>query len=114
MFKRGTVVLIPFPFTDLSSAKLRPALIVSASSSHSEDFTVVFISSVVRQYTSSHLLLKKSDKRFPKTGLKVDSVVHYDKIATLSRKVCLGELGFFEDSLMKKGDKILKQCLGLK
>ena len=28
-YKRGTVVLLPFPFSDQSSAKIRPAVVVS-------------------------------------------------------------------------------------
>ena len=27
--KRGTIILTPFPFTDLSNSKVRPALVIS-------------------------------------------------------------------------------------
>ena len=43
MYKFGTIILIPFPFTDLSKSKIRPALIVSQSNLNSEDITVCFI-----------------------------------------------------------------------
>ena len=29
MYQRGDVVLLPFPFTDLSAARTRPAVVVS-------------------------------------------------------------------------------------
>ena len=37
---RGDVVLVPFPFTDLSGGKVRPALVVNALG---EDLLVAFI-----------------------------------------------------------------------
>lgn len=44
-YKRGTVVLLPFPFSDQSSAKIRPAVVVSPEYP-SEDLLVVAVTSV--------------------------------------------------------------------
>ena len=48
-YKRGDVVLVPFPFTDLSSAKHRPALVISADALNSmrDDVLVAAITSQV-------------------------------------------------------------------
>lgn len=48
-YKRGDVVLVPFPFTDLSSAKQRPALVVSPDAFNlvREDVLVVAITSQI-------------------------------------------------------------------
>jgi hypothetical protein len=40
--KRGSVVLAIYPFTDLSSAKRRPALVVSASDRPGRDCILAF------------------------------------------------------------------------
>ena len=48
-YSRGDIVLVPFPFTDLSSAKQRPALVVSADAFNSirDDVLVASITSHV-------------------------------------------------------------------
>jgi mRNA interferase MazF len=48
MYQKGDVVLVPFPFTDLTSAKTRPAVVVSDHAFEKEtgDFTVAMITSV--------------------------------------------------------------------
>lgn len=59
-FRRGEVVLVAFPFTDLTTAKMRPALVVSsdAFNSRSLDVIVAAITSQIPRKTqpSDHLL----------------------------------------------------------
>ncbi len=47
----GDVVLVPFPFTDQSGAKKRPAVVVSSSGYHAgrRDLIIMAITSQVRQ-----------------------------------------------------------------
>jgi mRNA interferase MazF len=42
-YKRGDIVLVPFPFTDLSSSKKRPALIISPDSFNAANQDVVLV-----------------------------------------------------------------------
>ena len=46
-FSKGEVVLLPIPFTDLTSRKVRPAVVIGHSS-HAGDLFVVPISSVLQ------------------------------------------------------------------
>ena len=63
---KGKIVLLPFPFTDLSTAKRRPALIILE---RAQDVVVVFISSIIPKILDkSHILIKKNDKDFSSTG----------------------------------------------
>ena len=84
--KKGDIVLIPFPFTDLSGSKNRPALVL-----HEDrlDVTVAFISSETKWQTANDLLLSPT----PKNGLKKVSIVRTGKIATLDKELVLGILG---------------------
>jgi mRNA interferase MazF len=36
-FRRGDVILVPFPFSDQQTSKVRPALVVSSSDYHAEE-----------------------------------------------------------------------------
>jgi len=47
----GDVVLVPFPFTDQSGTKRRPAVVISSASYHANrrDIVIMAITSQVRQ-----------------------------------------------------------------
>ena len=88
MVRFGSIVLTRFPFTDLSGDKRRPALVVSRNNDRRPDLVVAFITSVPR--TGPDMAPLNPD---PGTGLKVPSVVRFDKLATLDRSVIAGTLG---------------------
>lgn len=112
--KRGAVVLTPFPFTDLSATKVRPAVVVSPADRPGEDVILAFISSVKPPaLLPTDLLIEASHPDFPDTGLKVASVVKCDKLATLQRRMILGELGILSPGLFVELNTRLRVALGL-
>ena len=86
-------MLARFPFTDLSADKRRPALVVSRDNDRRDDLIVAFITSVSRQGPDMASL-----EPDPGTGLKVSSVVRFDKLATLDRSVIVGKLAMRQPS----------------
>ena len=112
MPKKGKIVLIPFPFTDLSASKVRPAVIVSGFA-QGEDIIAAFISSVKSKIQKTDIVLNSYDKDFSKTGLKADSVIKIGKIATLDKKIILGEMGEISIDTEKEINKKIKILFGL-
>ena len=88
MFAFGSIVLTRFPFTDLTGDKRRPALVVSRDNDRRSDLVVCFITSVPREGPDTAAIAATSG-----TGLKVPSVVRFDKLATLDCAVIAGRLG---------------------
>jgi mRNA interferase MazF len=107
MYKLGTIVLTPFPFTDLSSNKVRPALIISKTNPKERDIIICFITSKPERNQGAVRI-----ENTPVTGLKVPSVVRLDKIATIEKKIVLGELGKVEDSFFKENTHKFFDILG--
>ena len=106
---KGTIVLVPFPFTDLSGRKVRPALVLH-SSKKGEDCIVVFISSAVQKKINMFDIEIKASSY---NGLKQNSVIKTDKIATLQKKTILGEIGNLEAKIILEVNKKLKLLFDL-
>jgi len=103
---KGKIVLIPFPFTDLTSTKLRPALVLYEGE---KDVVVAFISSRITKTRPIDILINENHSEFKQTGLKLASSVKLDKIATLSKELILGEIGEVGPKLKKEiNEKISK------
>jgi mRNA interferase MazF len=107
--RKGEIVLIPFPFTDLSGQKVRPALILHANN-RAEDCLVAFISSRPQVRMHGFDIAVTSSKR---NGLKFDSVVKVNKVATLQKKTVIGKLGTLESSLLEDVNNKLRTLFHL-
>ena len=83
---KGDIILIPFPFTDLSGNKLRPAVILADTNL---DFTACFITTQIGWQEPTDILLSPTITN----GLKKKSLIRISKIATLDRTLAKGLLG---------------------
>lgn len=71
---------------------------------------MAFISSKIPQQPSdADVVITKNHPEFPLTGLKVDSVIKLDKIATLSKSLIIGELGEIGPNIKDEINKRLRR-----
>jgi mRNA interferase MazF len=84
--KKGDIILISFPFTDLTGSKLRPAVVLA---SNELDVTVAFITTQLKWREEFDVLLSPTVTN----GLKMDSMIRLSKIATLDVELVEGKLG---------------------
>ena len=114
MIQQGDIVLIIYPFTNLSSTKVRPALVISSSEFNdlNKEAVCVFITS--RYYdTPFDLQVSQGSVGFDMTGLRQRSTVRVGKIATLHLNLVKRHLGQMPSDSMKEVKKILNFLLHL-
>ena len=108
MYKQGDILLVPLPFTDLSSQKRRPVLVLSKDNYNNtaDDLIVVAITSRIdsKPYT---VLLSNDDME--DGSLKIDSCIRADKIYTLSQNIVVKYFGKVKAKIIDKTrDKIIE------
>jgi len=93
-FNRGDVVLVPFPFTDLTAQKQRPALVISANSfnrSFADIILVGITSQIPLNLSPSEYGLTANEQAM--AGLPRPSIVKAAKVVTLSQALIRKTLG---------------------
>jgi mRNA interferase MazF len=74
----------------LTTAKLRPALVIYEGD---KDVVLSFISSKIPSKSEADVLITGKSAGLQKAGLKVDSVIKLDKIATVLKDLIVGWRG---------------------
>ncbi|WP_243137086.1 type II toxin-antitoxin system PemK/MazF family toxin [Heliorestis convoluta] len=100
MHKQGDIVLIPVPFSDLTSSKQRPVLIISNDDYNqiTDDVLVVAITSKLKDLDYSVLIEQKD---LDEGALKVLSAVRADKVYTLSKRIIRKRFGKVNTEVLK-------------
>lgn len=94
VYKKWDVVLVSFPFTNFTSDKRRPAVIVSPDSFNSgQDVTIAFVTS---QISSPARIGDCYLKHWQEAGLPKESMVRM-KFATIDRSIVIKQFGHLEN-----------------
>lgn len=96
-FTVGSVVLIPFPFSDLSKAKLRPALVVAETSY--DDWILCQITS--QSYSDSKAIMI-TDEHFQQGSLQTISYVRPGKLFTANASLITRQVGELKPAVLKQ------------
>lgn len=110
MLSQGDVLLIPIPFSDLSSVKKRPVMVLSNDKYNSitDDIIVIAITSNLGS-KFSEVLLCPSD--LADGEIKVESALRVDKIYTISQKIVVKKLGKLKQAKIDEVKNKLKELL---
>jgi len=106
-YSRGEVILVRYPFSDLSGAKIRPAIIVSSPHS-SQDVFILPLTSKTKSLLTGEFILKDWNK----AGLNIETAVKRG-IYTIHQNLVVRRVGRLTDSDLNGLDQALRQWLGL-
>ena len=108
------VVLVPFPFDDLSSAKVRPAVCLTEPVGLHEHVILAFITSrVPPDPLESDLIIDPGSPDFSTTGLRVASTLQLHRLMTAAKSLLLRELGELPASMQEQVKERLRLLFAL-
>jgi mRNA interferase MazF len=92
---KGKVVLIQFPFDDLSSSKVRPAYcLTDAIGSYQHIIFALITSRIPESPLNTDIVLHPEHPDFVNSGLRQASTLRLDHLITLRQSLIRRELGF--------------------
>lgn len=111
---KGRIVLVPFPFDDLSGMKVRPAVCLTDPVGPHRHMILAFITSTIpSQLLETDLVLDSSQPDYPLTGLRVSSVLRLHRMMTVGRSLLLRELGRLSPKTQDEVDDRLRKLFDL-
>ena len=102
---KGDIVIIPFPFSDLSGSKRRPALVIADWGG--SDVMLCQVTSKSK-FDGQEIDLAKTD--FVSGSLPIDSNIRPNKVFTADRRIILSTAGRIRQT---KREEVIKRIVAL-
>ena len=96
-FVKGDVVVVPFPFSDLTEAKRRPALVIAQL--EGDD---IILCQITSQWLKDKYAISIDENDFATGTLKQKSNVRPNRIFTADRQIILYRVGHLKDRKVKE------------
>ncbi|BAZ09322.1 hypothetical protein NIES4071_11300 [Calothrix sp. NIES-4071] len=109
-YEFGDVVLVPFPFTDQTSTKQCPAIVVSSANYHLQRLDLILIG-VTSQANPASSFGEMTITNWKNSGLIKPSIIK-SVLTTLDVKLVIKKLGRIEEPDYQALQNLLKTILG--
>ena len=111
---RYKVILVPFPFDDLSGSKVRPAVcLTDAVGAHRHVVLAFITSSVSPKLEPTDLTLDPVSADFAASGLRVRSTLRLHRMVTVSALIIQRQLGVLTPNLQAQVQQRLRALFAL-
>ncbi len=99
---KGKVTLVSFPFDNLKTEKVRPAVCLTNPVGKYGHIVVAFITSrIPDDRLETDIVLNETDSDFPSTGLHTQSTVRLHRLMTIPKNIIRRELGELSNDFME-------------
>lgn len=108
-YNQGDIILLPYPFTDFSNIKQRPAVIISNNSINNQNYIVAKITSVIRNDKFSFpISLTDIDRE-----LKYESEVRTNEVFTVNASIIIKKFASFKKETLRNLTEIIKENISV-
>jgi mRNA interferase MazF len=104
-FVKGDIVVVPFPYSDLTASKRRPALVVA-----SLDGDDVILCQITGQVKHDSYSVSLGEKDFQSGSLRQDSYIRPNRIFTAESKIVLYKAGIIS---VQKSDEVINKLISI-
>lgn len=111
VYKKGNVVLVPFPFSDQTATKKRPAVIIS-SNLYNDASSDIVIMAITSRIDKTIVIGECLIKDWQVAGLLKPSAIK-PAISTIEQKLILKKLGSLSSYDLSSVENALKKLLDL-